>query len=248
MFIGNRRTAIAVSAVSLTFLGIVSPQLAYGDETRGLSAANAHETALETRAPVEVCGKRWPVVGLVATSLDFNWGLDRVVAVDPDGNAVLFVNSSRPIDFGDGPMGITDSISVVIAKFDTQCNLVWARAYGGENSMVFGGSIATDDAGNIFVGATLSGQVDFGNGVLTSGVMSAPLLIKLDPNGKILWSKVFPDPIDQNGGFGTNVATDAAGNVAFSGYGSAFTNFGSGPVVRSLGSLLGTAAISGRAL
>ncbi len=53
--------------------------------------------------------------------------------------------------------------------------------------------ITTDDAGNFFIGATKTGDtdIDFGNGVIASGMSSNAIIAKFDAAGNAVWSKTF---------------------------------------------------------
>lgn len=53
--------------------------------------------------------------------------------------------------------------------------------------------ITTDDAGNFFIGTTKIGEddIDFGNGVIASGMSSNAIIVKFDAAGNAVWSKTF---------------------------------------------------------
>ncbi|MDQ1368271.1 MAG: hypothetical protein QOF20_624, partial [Acidimicrobiaceae bacterium] len=75
-------------------------------------------------------------------------------------------------------------------------------------------AVAVDAAGNIVLGGSFGGSVDFGGGplVATAGHPSA-FLVRLDPNGKHLWSQTFAteDAVLQG------VAVGADGRIAATG-------------------------------
>ena len=104
---------------------------------------------------------------------------------------------------------------------DDDCNGVandhcglWAKQFGaGDDQRAY--AVAVDAQGNIAVAGYMGGTANFGGGVLTSAGGWDAFVVKLDKDGKHLWSKVFGDPLDQEA---LGVAFDAAGNVIVTGY------------------------------
>lgn len=110
---------------------------------------------------------------------------------------------------------------------------LWSKLFGSnKNSAVQGARLATDSAGNVFIAGTLTGDADFGGGVLT-GVGADVYLAKLDKDGKHLWSKKFGDADVQGAG---SVVVDGAGAVFIGGNFNGTVDFGGGPLTSAGGS------------
>lgn len=86
--------------------------------------------------------------------------------------------------------GVNDAF---IAKFDNQGNCVWATMYGGNNQDL-GSSLATDQAGNVFmVGTTASTNFPVQNAgtyfdATNPANNSSSYIVKFDNNGNRLWA------------------------------------------------------------
>ena len=141
------------------------------------------------------------------------------VAVDPAGNLLVTA------DFGGGylgeltvPQGYGDA--VMVAKFDPQCRLLWAREYGGTGASLLTTVIAADASGDVIVGGMFETSspfsfqgLDLGNGSYASTNWRA-FVTKLDPTGKTLWVYTAASPSSAGGGEGLDdLAIDASGNI-----------------------------------
>lgn len=73
--------------------------------------------------------------------------------------------------------------------------LEWAHAFGGPQGDN-GQSVATDSQNNVYVAGTFSGTADFdpgtGTAYLNAGAGPNVFIQKLNPDGNLLWAKVFP--------------------------------------------------------
>lgn len=136
-----------------------------------------------------------------------------IIAVRAEGEAPGKLRLSASGKFG-----------VPIDLRDNTTKPFWSIAFGnlGDDS---GYSTATDAFGNIFVTGTFSGPVDFGQGMVTCGGDADVFLVKYDPNGELLWARCFGDA---KFGYRTSIATDAFGNVIFTGGFASTANFGGG--------------------
>jgi gliding motility-associated-like protein len=120
-------------------------------------------------------------------------------------------------------------------------NLEWAKNTSGSAFKESSG-IATDPFGNTYVIGTFSGTADFDPGpgtfLITSIVNSRDaFILKLDPNGNLVWAKTI-------GGTGADegkaITTDAAGNVYVAGGFSDVADLDPGPgtfILNSFGNL-----------
>ena len=113
-----------------------------------------------------------------------------------------------------GSIGMYDGI---VAKYDTNGNLMWSKQIGtGSFDEIFG--VSTDGLGNAYVAGTT--QDDIQNGVAT--VSAADLFVsKLDANGNVIWTKQLFTPSVE---FTRSVSTNGQGSIYISG--ETFGNFG----------------------
>ncbi|HKW14050.1 MAG TPA: FlgD immunoglobulin-like domain containing protein [Candidatus Krumholzibacteria bacterium] len=102
---------------------------------------------------------------------------------------------------------------------------VWSQKYGGVNSQGFG-AVAADASGNLYVGGSFYGTVNFGGGNRTSNGGSDIALVKFTSAGAYVWDRTFGDVADAQ--YATGVGVDASGNVFFSGVFEGSVNFGGG--------------------
>ncbi len=108
---------------------------------------------------------------------------------------------------------------------------LWSRGFGSSGPDR-GQSVATDAAGNVFLGGYIAGATDFGGGSLdvTSGLDA--VVVKYDAAGNHLWSKRFGETGEQY--FGA-IGVDSAGDVLLVGETSGIVDLGGGPLAASGG-------------
>jgi hypothetical protein len=141
------------------------------------------------------------------------------VAMDSGGNVVVTgYQGSSQVDYGGGNLGTRGSNDIFLVKYESPTGgHVWSKTVGGTGPD-FGGSVAVDTLGNLFVTGYFSpssGGVDFGGGGLVSAGLQDVFLVKYNSSGGThVWSKRF-------GGAGTDigtaVSTDSSGNVVVAG-------------------------------
>jgi hypothetical protein len=118
------------------------------------------------------------------------------VALDSSGN--IYVAGGT---FSQGAGG-RDGL---LAKYDTNGNLIWQRILGGANNDIFF-SVALDSSGNIYVaGYTFSQGAGGQDGLLT----------KYDTNGNLIWQRILGGA---NNDIFFSVALDSSGNIYVAGY------------------------------
>ena len=107
-----------------------------------------------------------------------------------------------------------------ILKFRVDGSLQWATYYGGDGLDFGGASIATDNAGNIFVTGSASGNFPLQNwagaynqAVLGGGFCDA-FILKFRTDGSLQWATYYGGSDDDRG---TSITTDKAGNVFITG-------------------------------
>lgn len=145
------------------------------------------------------------------------------IVIDADGNVYTTGYFSGMVDF-DPSTGTFNLISngyydVFITKFDNAGNFVWAKKIGASD-LDQGMAIATDAIGNIYVGGSFIGTVDFdpnfGSHELTStGGSPDAFILKLNSDGEFVWVKSFSgiSSVIVN-----SIVVDAAGNIYSAGY------------------------------
>jgi len=151
------------------------------------------------------------------------------MTVDAWGNVIITGRCSGNPDFGGGPLA-ANYWDIFVAKFDTNGNHIWSLVYpkaGNEQGM----KVTTDVFGNVLVSGWMYGTLDFGGGPLTADDRDT-FLLKLDPNGNHVWSKVFVIPGAQGG---ANMTTDGTGNVYVMTIHSSSVDFGGGVLTSSGG-------------
>ena len=117
-----------------------------------------------------------------------------------DGTSVVFDAAGNIIlggHLGTSGLGTLDGVGF-IAKLDPDGNVLWAKGadytLGGDYVRTV--DVAVDPAGNVYVTADCDGTVDVGGGPLTCQGVSHNLVLKLDPDGNHVWSKVLYLPGD----------------------------------------------------
>ncbi len=119
------------------------------------------------------------------------------VAVTPTGEIVAVGGFADTIDFGIGPMASTGSADIFVAKFDALGNAIWSKRFGDASSQI-AYAVAIDNSGAIYVGGSMIGSVDFGNGITkTSAGVEDAFLARFDPDGNIVWAQNFGDAARQ---------------------------------------------------
>jgi hypothetical protein len=150
----------------------------------------------------------------------------RAAAVDADGNAIIAGSFDQAFDDGTGAVASAGLDDAFVIKLDPKGKLLWSLSFGGTESDI-PRSVAVDAMGNVIVGGSFGGTVDFGAGPHTAGVgHSSGFVLQLDPDGKTLWSKSFG--VD-NDVVVSGVAVGPNGNVATTGTFLGTTDFGGGP-------------------
>jgi uncharacterized protein (TIGR03437 family) len=132
------------------------------------------------------------------------------IVADAGGNS--YVTGSRTI----GPAPALSSSDVFVTKLDPTGNIVFVSTFGGKGSDI-GSAIALDAAGNIWVGGTTSSENFPLRDALqtTIGSGDTGFLVKLAPDGTVIYSSYFGGLVGSSGVYG--LATDGAGDVFVTG-------------------------------
>ncbi|MGB3870875.1 MAG: SBBP repeat-containing protein [Flavobacteriales bacterium] len=161
-----------------------------------------------------------------------DWDEGRSVTTDTDGNVICGGYFKELFDADPGP-GVATLTSeggkdAFVTKLDSAGNFLWAIQLGNSEDDICN-VVKTDPDGNIYVGGSFFGEIDFDHGpgehVLTSGiggVVQDGFLMKLDPAGDLLWAVNF-------GGIGScsvqALAISSDDEVYLTGYFDGFPDF-----------------------
>jgi len=168
--------------------------------------------------------------GLVGAFPGFGWArregssaIDSGYDITTDADGFVYTTGFAALAGGYG------ADDIFISKFTSVGALVWQRVIGGTTNDQ-GQSIAVDATGNVYVSGIFRATVDFdpGSGVanLSSTGEYDAFVMKLDPNGNLIWAK-------SAGGAGVDqaigVALDALGGVIITGMYQLTVDFDPGP-------------------
>ena len=110
------------------------------------------------------------------------------VAAGPDGSSVVVGNFTDEIDFGGGALANSGADEAMfVAKLDAMGQHQFSQSYEVGTPR----DVVVDSSGNIIVVGGFVGSLDFGGGVMTSGQLERPFIVKLDSNGQLLWQQTF---------------------------------------------------------
>ena len=151
----------------------------------------------------------------------------RDVAVAPAGEIVFTGHFSDTIDFG-GDVLVSEGLQdMFLAKFTADGTHLWSKSFGDPTEPQFGQSLVVGADGSILLAAQFSGDVDFGQGLLSSAGSSDVLVASFDAGGATQWSRAFGGP---GYDFGRSIAVDAEGNVYVAGVYEGSVAFGGSPL------------------
>lgn len=88
---------------------------------------------------------------------------------------------------------------------------LWSHSYESKTGQMGSSGMAIDAQGNVYITGYMAGEVDFGDGPVVVDTAYNGFLLKLDPNGNLLWKKrIGNDNVDAGVG---DLAIDPAGNL-----------------------------------
>ena len=112
------------------------------------------------------------------------------LAIDAQGNVILSGYTMAEIDFGGGNLPSRGIYDTYLAKFASNGDYLWAKRLGGASSE-FGGGVAVDLSGDLFLAGTFYADVDFGAGTLPNAGGSDLFVARFDAQGGLVWSRRF---------------------------------------------------------
>jgi hypothetical protein len=163
------------------------------------------------------------------------------LATDAAGNIFLTGGFTGSVNFGALDLQSAGFADVFVVKLGPDGAYQWGNAYGDATDQV-PGAVGVDAAGNAVVTGGFQGMVDFGGGPLTSVVSYDVFLVKLNDQGKHVWSKRFGNSASQIGG--PLLIEPASSNILLTGAASGVIDFGLGPLMSAGGDDVFIAKIS----
>lgn len=160
------------------------------------------------------------------------------IALDASGNVYVAGGYSGTVDFdpGSGVFNLTTAgggqEDVFVLKLDNMGNFVWAKSVGGADGPDKASAITIDGSGNIIVGGTFNGTVDFDPGagvanLAATGAGTQAFILKLDAAGNYVWAQT-------SGDFVSSVVVDGTGNIYAIGSFTGTVDFDAGTPVYNL--------------
>lgn len=114
------------------------------------------------------------------------------INVSNDGSIYVTGHYQLTVGFGSTNLVSQGSFDCFALKLDSGGNVLWAKSFGG-SSTEYSNAITTDFAGNIYIGGTFGGTVDFDPGPaivsLTSSGSTDIFICKLNTSGNLVWAK-----------------------------------------------------------
>ncbi|MEO0896442.1 MAG: tail fiber domain-containing protein [Bacteroidota bacterium] len=111
----------------------------------------------------------------------------RRMVSDQAGNRFLTAEFSGSINLGDFALNSTSN-DILVAKISPKGVFLWVKQFGG-NGSEFAGPLLLDQSGNIYISGSFSGAtLPVGGTTLISNGSFDIFLIKLNPNGDVLWA------------------------------------------------------------
>jgi len=135
------------------------------------------------------------------------------LATDSAGNIILTGRYQQFIDFGKGKLRSNGNNEIFITKLTPGGDLMWARSIGALHDDV-GRAVAVDVQDNIYLGADITTRTMLDGKKLDIKGQTDAGVIKLDPNGKVLWATTWGGAFQE---ILVSLAVDPAGGVIAAG-------------------------------
>jgi len=148
------------------------------------------------------------------------------IAIDAAGNVVATGLFSGDIDFGGGTPLKANGVDAFVASFAADGTHRWSIAFGGSGEDL-GKSVAIDSEGNAIVTGWFSKEMSVGAVPLKSSGADDAFVVKLDPDGIVLWARKFGA---ENIDLAQAVAVMPDNSVVITGEFRTTVDFGGGPL------------------
>ncbi len=138
-----------------------------------------------------------------------------MLTTDDQNNFILAIDFDGILDVeGEVFDGNDGYLSLLISKYDTNCQRQWSKSFSAPSAWVEGASIAASGSDLVLAGS-FNGAVDFGQGILVSRLYNSAILVKLDAQGNTLWAQIFT--ASPQNAFLKDVTVDSQGEIVVTG-------------------------------
>jgi len=150
----------------------------------------------------------------IATNSSYSGDL----AVSASGNAYLVSWFTGTVDFDPGPKAKYVSVgsrnAAFVLKLDTNGKFGWVTPFSGTGTAT-ASAVTLDGSGNVIVGGSYSGTVDFNpaRATTTLATVGGGFVAKLNSSGGLVWAKALANAGSESGPAVFGLDTDNAGNV-----------------------------------
>jgi hypothetical protein len=162
------------------------------------------------------------------------------IAADPAGGFAVAGFATGAVNLGTGSLaGSSTTSALVVASYDASGNARWVKHLGSSASDR-ANAVAIAANGDVVVGGTFGGSIDFGGGTLTNPTVNLgygpqldtdPFLARYTRSGAFEWAHNFvPANPEGNGEVVQSVAVDSAGSVTLAGGIVDDVDLGTGPL------------------
>jgi hypothetical protein len=146
------------------------------------------------------------------------------VSTDTFGAIIVAGSVDGTVNFGGGPTLPKGKNDIAVVKLDKGGAFIWNKRFGDIGNDLARAVAIGPDSG-IVVAGSFEGTVDFGAGPVTApGSGPTEVLLKLDPNGNLVWVKLIPTE---------HVSITAMGDVVLAGTMDATLDLGCGTMTTS---------------
>ena len=155
------------------------------------------------------------------------------VAFDPQGNVIVAGSFHGTIDWGAGPLVSAGGSDIFVVKLDAAGTVVWSKRFGDASDQS-ATAVAVSATGEVWITGAITGNVDFGGGVLASAdPLADAFLAAFSPNGTHNFSKRYGGLGAQRG---TALAIGSSGDLFFGGVFDGTVDLGCAAPLASAGS------------
>ncbi|MFM7016306.1 MAG: T9SS type A sorting domain-containing protein [Bacteroidota bacterium] len=110
---------------------------------------------------------------------------------DAAGGIIVSGQFDSNAPFGASNLAVVGTIDLYATKYDQSGTPQWAKGFGGISNIMFPGGSAIDAAGNIYLAGAYSFGMDINGVNYYSAGDKDGYIIKLSPNGGVIWVKTY---------------------------------------------------------